>query len=66
MTIDRSPYGEVVPIPSDPAEVKVLVPVAPKAAFDEVCVRVKSEVPVALVKVIPPLKMLVPVKVLLV
>ena len=57
------PKGLVVPMPREPLDVKVLVPVAPKAALLEVWVRVKSEVPVALVKLSPPLRVVSPLKV---
>jgi hypothetical protein len=48
--------GVVVPIPRKPAEVKVEVPVAPKLACDDARYCVKRFVPVAFVKVSPPLK----------
>ena len=53
--IERSPKGLVVPIPRAPLLVKVEVPVAPKDAPFAVRTFEKSVVPVALVRVRPPL-----------
>ena len=47
VTSERRPNGEVVPIPSAPVVVKVLVPVAPKAAVEPVCESAKIVVEVA-------------------
>ena len=64
--MERRPNGLVVPMPSLPALVIVVVPVAPnEAAFDERTL-VKSVVPVAFTNVRVPLKMFDPVKVLVV
>ena len=45
--MERSANGEEVPMPSEPVLVIVVVPVAPKAAFEPECVSAKIDVPVA-------------------
>ena len=63
----RFANGDVVPMPRNPAEVNVEVPVAPNAAEpDDNVPDAKRLVPVALVNVSVPLNIFDPVNVLLV